>query len=417
MKPAAGLLLTAWLLSGCAVKLIPPGAAGEQALQPIESKLADLRHLQFLAPVPVTQVTPAQVRSLLAEEIDREEPPEKLEAERQLYLGLGLISPQDDLRQTLLDLYSQEVAAFYDPVKKTMTVVSPVRKPSLALVAMTAAGRKRLRDVVFSHELVHALEDQHFQLDRFEYHPGANEDFLLAVHAVSEGSAVLFGFLYLLGPAGERDSAALSRLVEHLESRPLNIGSGRYPEVLTEPMAFSYQAGLRFVYQVWKTRGFEGVNQLYHQPELSTELILHPEKYLAHTDRPAALELPALGDLLPGWKLLDQNTMGEFGAELILKARLDPAAAKSAAEGWAGDTYAVYQNEAKDLALLWYSAWDSEAEAKEFRQALENWAGRRNAPSELETTALYLADRRVLWLAGMKNVKTEELARRFKLLN
>ena len=417
MNRAAGLLLAALLLGGCAVKILPPGESGEQALAPIETRLAQVRQLPFLVPVPVTQVSATQVRALLAEEIDREMPPEKLEAEDRLYLGLGLLRPGDDLRQILLDLYSQEVAAFYDPVKKTMTVVSPVHKPSLALVGMTAAGRERLRDVVFSHELVHALEDQHFQLDRFEYHPGDNEDFLLAVHAVSEGSAALFGILYLLGPSGERDSAAVSRLVEHLASRPLNIGAGRYPEVLTAPMAFSYQAGIRFVYQVWKARGFAGINQLYHDPELATELILHPEKYLAGTDRPARLELPPLDDLLSGYRRLDQNTLGEFGAALILKARLGEAAANSAAAGWAGDTYALYQNQAGEPALLWYSAWDSAAEAREFKQALESWAGRRNSSSEFQTTALYLADRRVLWLAGIKNVDPEALARRFKLLD
>jgi hypothetical protein len=417
MSRAVALLLAACLLAGCAVKIIPPGTNGEQALQPIEQRLAQVRHLQFLAPVPVSQVSPAKVRALLAEEIDRELPPERLEAEHQLYLGLGLIGPRDDLRRTLLDLYSNEVAAFYDPVQKTMTVVSPIHKPSLALVGMTAGGQERLRDVVFSHELVHALEDQHFQLDRFEYHPGDNEDFLLAVHAVSEGSASLAGVLYLLGPAGERESAALSRLVELMESHPLNIGSGRYPEVLTAPMTFSYQAGLRFVYEVWKAQGFEGVNKLYNDPELSTELILHPEKYLARTDRPASLELPPLAELLPGYRLLDQNTLGEFGTALVLKARLGEAPAQTAAAGWAGDTYALYQNPAGDLALLWYSAWDNEAEAKEFKQALSDWSGRRNSPSEFQTTALYLADRRVLWLAGMKDVDPEAVARRFKLLD
>jgi hypothetical protein len=417
MSRDAGLLLAALLLAGCAVKIIPPGTDGEQALQPIEQRLAQVRHLPFLAPVPISQVSPAQVRALLAGEIDRELPPERLEAERQLYLGLGLIRPNDDLRQTLLDLYSNEVAAFYDPVKKTMTVVSPIHQPTLALVGISASGRERLRDVVFSHELVHALEDQHFQLDRFEYHPGDNEDYLLAVHAVSEGSATFAGILYLLGPAGERDSATVARIAERLESSKLNLGSGRYPEVLTAPMAFSYQAGLRFVYRVWQAQGFAGIDKLYSDPELSTELILHPEKYLARTDRPATLELPPLAELLPGYRLLDQNTLGEFGTALILKARLGEAEAETAAAGWAGDTYALYRNPAGDLALLWYSAWDSEAEAGEFKQALEKWASRGNAPSEFQTTALYLADRRVLWLAGMKNVDPEALARRLNLLN
>ncbi|OGP61253.1 MAG: hypothetical protein A2V67_14580 [Deltaproteobacteria bacterium RBG_13_61_14] len=411
------LLFLAALPLGCAVKIIPPGADSQALLRPIEDRLAAIRDLAFLEPVPVELVSPSQVRAILSQELDKEMPPDRLEAERELYLALDLISPDLDLRQTILDLYSKEVAAFYVPDRKTLTVVTPIRKPLLALRGLTPGGKEQLREIILSHELVHALEDQNFHLERFNYHPGANQDFLLAVQAVCEGSALLAGTLYLLEEAGVQSPQGLEFILNRIQKQKLNIGNGRYPAVLTEPMAFTYQAGLGFVYAVYQARGFAGINALYQETELSTEHILHPDKYLAGSDLPAALELPALSDLLAGWKLLDQNTMGEFGAALILEQRLGKDEAKVAAAGWAGDTYALFKDGQGRLLFLWYSAWDNENEAEEFKQALSHWAAREPAPSPLETAAIYAADRRVLSISRPQTQDAEALARRFNLLN
>jgi hypothetical protein len=85
-----------------------------------------------------------------------------------------------------------------------------------------------------------------------------------------------------------------------------------------------------------------------------------------------------------GWSEIDRNVMGEWYISLILDAgnmttaRLDEATAKSAADGWDGDTYVYYTD--KDInaqAMVWQSLWESDKDVNEFWQASTSYAGKR----------------------------------------
>ena len=82
----------------------------------------------------------------------------------------------------------------------------------------------------------------------------------------------------------------------------------------------------------------EAVDDAYRNPPVSTEQILHPQKFRAEPDHPTLVEF---GDLEPGegWRELGQNVLGEFQIRVMLRRQRGEVAA----EGWDGDRYAVFE--------------------------------------------------------------------------
>lgn len=112
------------------------------------------------------------------------------------------------------------------------------------------------------------------------------------------------------------------------------------------------------------------VDDLYEHPPVSSEHILHPEKWTAK-EYPYQFEWPAFsGKIFRDWKLLESNTIGEIQWRIIFSEHGLAELGLKAAEGWDGDSFAVLENQPSNrLMLLICSSWDSEAEAIEFVEA------------------------------------------------
>ena len=101
---------------------------------------------------PVTAVrTREQVRTYLLAKLAKELPPARLDGIVTTYRLLGLIPDTLDVQKLFVDLYTEQVAGFYDP-------------DSTKLFAVAGGDRAQLR-LVLAHELVHALQDQYVPLD------------------------------------------------------------------------------------------------------------------------------------------------------------------------------------------------------------------------------------------------------------
>jgi hypothetical protein len=116
--------------------------------------------------------------------------------------------------------------------------------------------------------------------------------------------------------------------------------------------------------------GWGEVDRLYGaRAPISTEQILHPEKWLAGEGF-ARIEWPAFDERFANWRLLYENTLGERQWQAVFRAQDLPTLAKSAADGWNGDRFAVFRHRQRDdLLLLMVTVWDSPAEATEFAEA------------------------------------------------
>jgi hypothetical protein len=126
------------------------------------------------------------------------------------------------------------------------------------------------------------------------------------------------------------------------------------------------------VQAVYAQGGFEKVDAAYEDLPISTEQIIHPDKYLTGEPR-LSPELPEI-KLPPekGWDVVYENTFGEFLLRTWLEslgATGTPAA--NAAAGWAGDTYALLEDDSGNTAMVARVDWDTpQSDATEFVNTL-----------------------------------------------
>jgi hypothetical protein len=133
---------------------------------------------------------------------------------------------------------------------------------------------------------------------------------------------------------------------------------------------FPYWEGVRLVAALYTEGGWEAVNRAYTHLPCSAEQVLHPERYLAE-ESVQKVASPDLGPVLGAdWGLVWRDTLGEFLVGLHLMVYLDDeTVAWGAAEGWAGDTFALWESEEGQHLLAWRLAWDDRDEAEAFEQA------------------------------------------------
>jgi hypothetical protein len=226
---------------------------------------------------------------------------------------------------------------------------------------------------VIAHEMTHALSDQHFDLDELHTASKKNDDQSLAVSALIEGEATL-----AMMAAGQEDwegaeivklpAEGLGRGMELMMPFLSSLGGGKSlknaPPIIAESMLFPYIRGLVFCARLANDDGWKGIDAAYLDPPLSTEQILHPAKYKAEPDHPVLVDL---GDLNPGegWKEVSRNVMGEMQTAVLLRGH----DGRTAAAGWDGDRYAVFEGPDEKLALVWSTTWDSEDDAREFTRS------------------------------------------------
>lgn len=304
------------------------------------------RGLPFLAIPTVTILDEsdftARVRSTLEEDLDAEE----IAGDQAIFELLGMLDGSTDLYQLLVDLYTEQVAGFFDPDSDEL------------VVPVSADGISALQEITIAHELVHALTDQHFDFndvfeDRLENGTG---DDASGVLALVEGDATYQQFLYLesMDPV-QAAGAVLESL--RIDTSVLDAA----PEWIQQDLTYPYEHGLVFTGFIVGNGGLKGLDETYLDLPVSSEQILHPEKYL-RAEGPT--KLAPLGVELEGWELFDEATFGEWGIRMLILDVLTPGIRTQAAAGWGNDTYRAFLS-GEDAAIAWLYEGETEADAEE----------------------------------------------------
>ncbi|MEI6510187.1 MAG: hypothetical protein WCO14_04485 [bacterium] len=359
----------------------PPQVATESKsfdLDALAQEIAGIRQLPLLAAIPWETLAETQLKEKLvamnAEMLNQKD----LQSSGKVLQFLGLIPSAQDLEKALLDLYGQELAGFYDiPAKKMFLVQREL---------MSFPER-----LTFAHELTHGLVDQHFGLGAFlQPLSPRNDDAATAARCLVEGDAGMAQTLYL--QAHRSTGAALSLFLSGLVGEGGALASA--PSYLRDALLFPYQGGFPFVQAVYQDGGWTAVDQAYATPPLSSEQILHPEKYLGEPDPPIEVEIPEYPEELAGWTLVRDNVLGEFDFRSWFRSFLPNADADLAAAGWGGCRYQLWQKEGLNTFIL-NSRWDSAADAWEAQYALEMWLKYRfqQAPEVYFQGGLYSSPR------------------------
>lgn len=344
--------------SASASPSVASSAQVDAALDEIEQQVIQIRGLEPTREVTRRFINEDELREMITEMFDEETPPEYVAATERLYKAFDLIPADADLRELTLDLLSGGVAGFYRDDQNTLYVVSS---------ANPLGVNER---ITFAHEYDHALQDQN--TDVFSDQEGILDqtDRILARQAVYEGDATL---LMTVWSTENFDLSDLSELIALSNDPEAAALLERMPAILRETLLFPYTTGLQFVLPIQAQSGWEAVDDLYDRMPESTEQILHPEAYHAG-ERPVEVDIPAdLADEMgAGWTVTLEDTFGELQTGIWLReADVSASTATAAAEGWGGDRLAVLEGPDDAWAVVFESAWDSDGDATEFRDAAE----------------------------------------------
>lgn len=300
-----------------------------------------------------------QVRAYLLAKLAEELPPERLDGIVAAYRLLGLLPDTLDVGRLFIDLYTEQVAGFYEP-------------DSATLFAVAGADDLTLRGTL-AHELVHALQHQYLPLDSI-LDDRRNADRLAAAQSILEGQATLVMILVL---APDQGFLANNDLWDNLRSQLSTPQAGldvfnNAPLVIKSGLIFPYLEGASFMRWFVNARG--GQQPYGDRMPASTEQILHPDRYQAG-DAPVTLEFT--GD---STDVIHEDTFGEYEM-LVLRAALAgiEAVATDVPLGWEGDRMRVYRSP-QGPALVWYSVWEGDAAREHFLQRVAGGLTRLERP-------------------------------------
>lgn len=346
-----------------------------QAADQVLEQMSKILDLPILEPLKKSLRSKEEIRAYLIGEEKEDRTDAQRYADEKSLEAFGLIPKGFPLESFMLDVMTDQVAGLYDPKAKEFYIANWIEADD--------------QKPVMAHELTHALEDQSFHIDAWIKAARPNDDGELARDSVSEGSGMAAMVDYSLQDEklGVRDLPDVASLIRahavgEMDKDPK---LSKAPEYIRDDMLFPYLAGVTFTQQFLKAHtGWSDIKLVFENPPVSTQQIMHPSLYLKGV-KPTPVSLPDWRGFAPAhWKLLEENVMGEFGLDEVLRQFLGSERADPLASAWTGDRYAVFEDEkTKETPLVFRLALDNAEDAAgfyaQYSEALERkYKDRRN---------------------------------------
>ncbi len=316
------------------------------------------------------RVSREEMERVVREQVERELPPDALAHEEAQQKLLSIVARGDDYRAMVLGMLGSQIAGLYVPRDKALYVVDD---------GSAKAGSAEERTVLV-HEIVHAIQDEHFDLGaRVRWREGGSDE-TAAIHALGEGDATLAMLLDTSRgePIPKSFVDGFTSLMR--ESNRRMVGD-RVPPALADALVDPYVEGMRFVWSLYDRGGWDAVNAAWRAPPATTEQLLHPEKF-ARREAPIALAGDAAAPA--GFTVLSQGPVGELDLRDWLAAFLPFEEAGALAAGWGNGRVALFGRGA-ERALHVRVRWDEDARgnaAKAARSLARSLGGRYGAAAK-----------------------------------
>lgn len=300
--------------------------------------------MRFRTPPRSAMRTREQVRAYLLDKLDEELTPPRLRGLEAAYRLFGLLPDTLSLRSLLLDIYTEQVAGYYDP-------------DSAMLFGVQGADRSQLR-LVLAHEMVHALQGQYLPLDSI-LKATSDNDRLTAAQAILEGQATLASIDVLApGQGVSKTQQFWDMYRDQVEQQQGTMPVfARAPLVVRQSMMFPYLDGAEFMHW-WASSPHADTLPYGPRMPVSTEQILHPERY-EKKDMPVTLAFAEPGGIYEG--VLGENEIRVLIATLAGSDEVQTVMPV----GWGGDRFRVYET-GSDPAIVWYAVWDDDRSRDRF---------------------------------------------------
>ncbi len=391
---------------------VPPTQTAQEietAMAEIEQQVMALRGLSAPSPVGRQLMTLDELKAYNIESFAEDYSRDEARDDTLSLAAFGLLDPSFELYDFYIDLYSEDILGMYDDEARQLFVIT---------------DRGRLGAVersTFAHEFQHALQDQNYGLAALGLSDEgweADSERAAGAQALVEGEATLLEQIWqdqYFTPADWRDYNASAY------ADP-DSAYFRAPAFLQKDFYFPYDQGYQFVKRLYERGGWAEVDAAYTNPPLSTEMILHPEKYDAG-EVPQIVAAAVLTDTLgSGWRQVDSGVIGEWYTSLVLEQHIAENTAATAAAGWGGDHYTVsYDQAANQTVVVWQTVWDSTSDAEEFVDAFKEYGDARFGGTATVgdgslcwkntsvATCLYFSPQSTLWLYAPDSATLEKL--------
>ena len=348
-----------------------------------------------------TLITRTAVESYLDEKFNEDEGAKRLERDEIVLKKFGLLDHDFALKPFLLALLKEQIEAYYDSKTKTVNLLDWVdpeeQKP------------------VMAHELTHALQDQHADLEKWDnqtpddvsHDAAGDQDHLArdemdtARDAVAEGQATAVMMDYILKPLGKslvKDPEVLDVVRSQMNSTEDSPVMARAPLLLSESMLFPYREGLSFEQDIWMDQGqtaaFAGA---LDRPPSSSWEIINPRVY-EQKKIPAIPLLPNIHPLVDSlYAPYDIGQIGELDVHIITELYGGENASRDLTPAWDGGLYwagqlrsattPAEQASTKSIGLFYLSVWKSADSAQVFTKLYSKNLARKYSSVQLQTSA------------------------------
>ena len=322
----------------------------------LQAFVSEQRGLAFKAPVNVELLGDAEFRRRIQNTGDDDR--RELGEAQAVLQAMGLLKPGVDLVGVIERFSAEAILGFYDPETEELVVRGTSADPFVRTVLV--------------HELTHALEDQHFDLERDEL----GDEAALGFEALVEGSALRIEDRYRATLSEDERKAA--------DRAERELGTGvpdDVPEVIQFAFGFPYAYGPQLVRVLLRNGGQARLDAAYADPPASAEHVLHPDRYL-RGDRPRSVPVPDADRAA-----FDDGEVGELFLILMLQAELDDDVALDASAGWGGDRYVAWRDGRRTCVRMRF-AMDTRRDTAELSAALRDWAAERDGNASAEATTL-----------------------------
>jgi hypothetical protein len=301
--------------------------------------------------------------------VARELPPEAIRDEGRALQLFGFVPTDFDYEAATYRLLEAQLAGYYEPSDGTMYMAADLSDDDAK--------------ATLAHELVHALQDQHWNLEtRSRYRPGQG-DLAEAVSALAEGDATSAMLDVMIARALPGRGATAANLPEDVFAEQLRQAmtaspGADAPRVMRTSLVAPYLYGTLFVNSLRRRGGWSAVDRAWDSAPSTSEQILHVEKWDAH--EPAIqVAAPPFATLGAGWHVADEDSEGELGTRIAFEEWMAPAAAARVSAGWGGDRGVLVTRD-DEAAFAWRLRYDPSPMRDEL--ATRNYAALAHALTE-----------------------------------
>ena len=353
-----------------------PAGKWDPRIEPIAQEVAKLRKLEFDHPVPVEFLPSKEFDKKVTVDSKKLSKAEKKASEQSTarLAAIGLVPHASDLVAQENQLQSSSVLALYVPTKKKVFV----RGTDLD----TPAKR-----VTVAHELTHALQDQHFDLQKL----GKQADKTHSVDtykALVEGDAVRVQDLYAKTMSQADQDQYQTENSNASQKADAESTANDVAPALQAFLEAPYVFGPPMLQTVQAAKGESAIDDLFRNLPTNDLAYVLPTSLLDKTSiaKVAPPSVKGKGEKQFG----KADTFGSYALYLMLSQQLDPTDALKIADGWGGDAlvdYTVGSGKTQQQCVRTAFVGQTSADTHAIELGLDQWVAAQPAGSAEVTRA------------------------------